>query len=107
MSRGRGGIGDGRNHQLGGLDGRGNARELNRQLPLCEEMADEAVIRGILTGLGRVFGPIQIRRRTRPMARARQRVEARSTERDRGVEREHRADQEMSNDSRHRNIIDE
>ncbi len=84
---------------------RGNAREFDRQLPLREEVADQTVIRRILAGLDRVVGPIRIGSRGRSVG-ARQCVETRPTKRDGRVEREHRANQEMSNDSRHRNIVD-
>jgi hypothetical protein len=107
MSRARGGIRDCSDQQLGALQHRGNAREFDRQLPLREEVADQAVIRRILAGLDGVVGPIRIGSRARSMAGARQRMKARPTKRDGRVEREHRANQEMSNDSRHRNIVDE
>jgi len=107
MSREWARIRDCGDHQLCGRYRRRNAREFDRQLPLREEVADETVIRRILARPHGVAGAIRMRIRARSVGRARQGMEARPTKRDGRVQRDDRANQEMSNDSRHRNIVDE
>ena len=92
--------------QLGDPLDRRRVGELDRQLPLRNKLANEAVIRRVAPRLRWIVRPLRFGSRARFVRRARQRVQARPAQRNDGVARQHRRKQEVSNDSRHRNIVD-
>jgi hypothetical protein len=96
-----------RNHQLSDRLVGDPAGGRSQQLPLRDEVAEEAVIRRVATWLDRVVRALRIRSRAQFMRRARQRVQAWPTQCHNRVARDHGGEQEMSNDSRHRNIVDD
>jgi len=95
------------NHQLGNrLDGNPTGRRA-QQLPLRDELAEEAVIRRVAAWLYRVVRALRIRSRAQFVRRARQCVQTRPRQGHNRVARDQRGEQEMSNDSRHRNIVED
>ena len=95
----------GRRHQLGDLQDRRSVREFNRQLPLRDKLADDAVIRGVAPRRRGIVTAPRLRRGAECVRRARQRVQAWAAQRHNRVARNNRCEQEMSNDSRHRHIV--
>ncbi len=92
-----------------GLDGnveRKITRQIERKLPLGEEMADQALIGRVTPRLGGIVATIRFRRRAQIVGRAGQLVQARPAQRDQHVARQQRAEQEMSKYSKHVDLIE-
>jgi hypothetical protein len=89
--------------QLVDLLDRRLAGECDRQLPLREEMADEATVCRVAAGLCGGAGEMSLRSRADRMGRTGEIVQTRAAQRHRRVARDQRGKQELSNEPRHGN----
>ena len=79
--------------------------ELDRELALSHEVADEAVIRRIATRLHGIVEAMRLRRRPHLVSRARQSVEARTAQNHGRVARDQRRKQEVPNKPRNHDSV--
>jgi len=103
--RERTGTENGWNNQFNTWLNCGTAGELDRQLALSDEMADEAMIRRIATRLDGIVGAMRLRRRTHLVSRARQSVQARTAQDDGRVARDQRDKHELTNKPRYHDSV--